>query len=50
MLIPLYVLGAGALLAGAVAFDWFVGHDWLSFLGPVRRSPEVDRRGAARGA
>src|SRR5215813_11119492 len=33
MLIPLYVLGAGALLAGAIAFDWFVGHDWLAFWG-----------------
>jgi NADH-quinone oxidoreductase subunit L len=33
MLIPLYVLGAGALLAGAIAYDWFVGHDWLAFWG-----------------
>jgi NADH-quinone oxidoreductase subunit L len=33
MLIPLYVLAAGALLAGAVAFDWFVGNDWLNFWG-----------------
>src|SRR5262245_59914154 len=33
MLIPLYVLGAGALLAGAIAFDWFVGHDWMAFWG-----------------
>jgi NADH-quinone oxidoreductase subunit L len=33
MLIPLYVLGAGALLAGAIGFDWFVGHDWLAFWG-----------------
>ncbi|MBV8191036.1 MAG: NADH-quinone oxidoreductase subunit L [Alphaproteobacteria bacterium] len=33
MMIPLYVLGAGALLAGAVAFNWFVGHDWLAFWG-----------------
>src|SRR4029450_11301540 len=33
MLIPLYVLAAGALLAGAVAFEWFVGHDWAHFWG-----------------
>src|SRR6267142_7090696 len=33
MLIPLYVLGAGALLSGYIAFDWFVGHDWAQFWG-----------------
>ena len=37
MLIPLYVLGAGALLAGLVAYDWFVGHDWTAFWGHVDR-------------
>ena len=33
MLIPLYVLGAGALLSGYIAYDWFVGHDWTHFWG-----------------
>jgi NADH-quinone oxidoreductase subunit L len=33
MLIPLYVLGAGAALSGLVAYDWFVGHDWKHFWG-----------------
>src|SRR6476661_2988935 len=33
MLIPLYVLAAGALLAGAVAAGWFVGEDWEHFWG-----------------
>jgi NADH-quinone oxidoreductase subunit L len=33
MLIPLYVLAAGALLSGIVAYNWFVGHDWASFWG-----------------
>src|SRR5215813_13098939 len=33
VLIPLYVLGAGALLAGYVAYDWFVGHDFIHFWG-----------------
>ncbi len=43
MLIPLYVLGAGALLAGAVAFNWFVGDDWADFWGQAvaRSSGEV---------
>src|SRR5690348_5414845 len=31
MLIPLYVLGAGALLSGLVAVGWFVGADWEHF-------------------
>ena len=31
MLIPLYVLAAGALLAGLVAYPWFVGSDWEHF-------------------
>ena len=35
MLIPLYVLGAGALLSGYIGYDWFVGHDWQHFWGPV---------------
>jgi NADH-quinone oxidoreductase subunit L len=33
ILIPLYVLAAGALLSGYIAFDWFVGHDWAQFWG-----------------
>ncbi len=33
MLIPLYVLGAGAALSGLVAYNWFVGHDWQHFWG-----------------
>ncbi|WP_421998460.1 NADH-quinone oxidoreductase subunit L [Reyranella sp.] len=33
MLIPLYVLGAGAALSGYIAYDWFVGHDWQHFWG-----------------
>jgi NADH-quinone oxidoreductase subunit L len=31
MLIPLYVLGAGALAAGFVAYPWFVGEGWAHF-------------------
>ncbi|SJZ46989.1 NADH-quinone oxidoreductase subunit L [Enhydrobacter aerosaccus] len=31
MLIPLYVLGIGALLSGLVAYPWFVGEDWEHF-------------------
>ena len=44
MLIPLYVLGAGALLSGFVAYDWFVGHDWEHFWGTsiaVKSTEEV---------
>ncbi len=33
MLIPLYVLAAGALLSGLVAVGWFVGADWEHFWG-----------------
>jgi NADH-quinone oxidoreductase subunit L len=33
MLIPLYVLGIGAALSGLVAYNWFVGHDWMHFWG-----------------
>jgi len=33
MLIPLYVLAAGATLSGYVAYDWFVGADWADFWG-----------------
>src|SRR3982074_178292 len=33
MLIPLYVLAAGAALSGYVAYDWFVGADWADFWG-----------------
>ncbi|UYN93035.1 MAG: NADH-quinone oxidoreductase subunit L [Enhydrobacter sp.] len=33
MLIPLYVLAAGAVLSGFVAYDWFVGDTWRSFWG-----------------
>jgi len=33
MLIPLYVLGAGALLSGLVAYGWFVGDGWQQFWG-----------------
>jgi NADH-quinone oxidoreductase subunit L len=44
MLIPLYVLAAGAALSGLVAYDWFVGHDWMSFWGQsiaVKSTEEV---------
>jgi NADH-quinone oxidoreductase subunit L len=45
MLIPLYVLGIGAALSGLVAYDWFVGHDWMHFWGPssiaVKSTEEV---------
>ncbi len=44
ILIPLYVLAAGALLSGYVAFDWFVGHDWAHFWGQsiaVKSTEEV---------
>ena len=27
------MLGAGALLSGFIAYDWFVGHDWTHFWG-----------------
>src|SRR5579883_1341009 len=33
MLIPLYVLAAGALLSGVVAYGWFVGEGWEHFWG-----------------
>src|SRR5690242_11785993 len=33
MLIPLYVLAAGAAFAGMVAYGWFVGGDWEHFWG-----------------
>ncbi|MBY0317115.1 MAG: NADH-quinone oxidoreductase subunit L [Reyranella sp.] len=33
VLIPLYVLGAGAALSGFIGYDWFVGHDWHHFWG-----------------
>ena len=33
MLIPLYVLAAGALLSGFVAYGWFVGEGWEHFWG-----------------
>ncbi|MBS0521262.1 MAG: NADH-quinone oxidoreductase subunit L [Proteobacteria bacterium] len=33
MLIPLYVLGLGALAAGFVAYPWFVGESWEHFWG-----------------
>ena len=44
VLIPLYVLGAGAALSGFVAYDWFVGHDWHHFWGnsiAVKATEEV---------
>ncbi|CAN5659284.1 NADH-quinone oxidoreductase subunit L [soil metagenome] len=33
MLIPLYVLAAGATLSGIVAYGWFVGDGWAQFWG-----------------
>jgi NADH-quinone oxidoreductase subunit L len=33
MLIPLYVLAAGAVVAGFIAYPWFVGGDWEHFWG-----------------
>ncbi|HYC65662.1 MAG TPA: NADH-quinone oxidoreductase subunit L [Reyranellaceae bacterium] len=33
ILIPLYVLAAGAVLSGFVAYDWFVGDAWQAFWG-----------------
>jgi NADH-quinone oxidoreductase subunit L len=33
ILIPLYVLATGAVLAGFVGYDWFVGDAWQSFWG-----------------
>jgi len=44
VLIPLYVLGAGAALSGFIAYDWFVGHDWHHFWGnsiAVKATEEV---------
>ncbi len=35
MLIPLYVLGVGALLSGYLGYGWFVGHHWHEFWGTV---------------
>jgi NADH-quinone oxidoreductase subunit L len=31
MLVPLFILGAGALLAGFAFHEYFVGHDWAEF-------------------
>jgi len=33
MLVPLFVLATGALFAGYVGYDWFVGHDRAHFWG-----------------
>ena len=33
VLIPLYVLGAGAAPVGLDRLRWFVGHDWTHFWG-----------------
>jgi NADH-quinone oxidoreductase subunit L len=33
ILVPLYVLAAGAVLSGFVAYDWFVGEGWHAFWG-----------------
>ena len=33
ILIPLYVLATGAVLAGLVAYNWFVGDGWHAFWG-----------------
>ncbi|MCW8915461.1 MAG: NADH-quinone oxidoreductase subunit L [Magnetovibrio sp.] len=33
MIIPLLVLGAGAIVAGKVGYEWFVGHDAAAFWG-----------------
>jgi NADH-quinone oxidoreductase subunit L len=33
MLVPLYVLGLGALIAGFVFAPYFIGHDWALFWG-----------------
>src|SRR5882724_11677059 len=44
ILIPLYVLAAGAALAGMVAYNWFVGSGWEHFWGhsiAVRSTEEV---------
>jgi NADH-quinone oxidoreductase subunit L len=44
MLVPLYVLAAGALLAGIVAYGWFVGDGWHHFWGQsiaVKSTEEV---------
>jgi NADH-quinone oxidoreductase subunit L len=34
MLVPLYVLAAGAVFSGALAYEYFVGHDMEHFWGP----------------
>ena len=44
MLIPLYVLAAGAPLSGVVAYGWFVGEGWEHFWGTsiaVKATEEV---------
>jgi NADH-quinone oxidoreductase subunit L len=41
MLVPLYVLAAGALAAGFIFKDYFIGHDEASFWGSgIYRAPE----------
>jgi NADH-quinone oxidoreductase subunit L len=40
MLVPLYVLGAGALLAGWLFAPYFIGHDWELFWGTSLARPE----------
>ncbi len=35
MLVPLYVLAIGAVLAGAVFYEFFVGHHYAEFWGPA---------------
>jgi len=43
MLIPLYVLAAGALAAGFIFKDWFIGHDYAEFWnGSVAMNAVID--------
>ena len=37
MLIPLYILATGAVLAGVVFYEYFVGHHYAEFWGPALR-------------
>ena len=52
MLIPLYVLAAGALLSGVVAYGWFVGEGWEHFWGTsiAVKSDRAHHPRHARGA
>jgi NADH-quinone oxidoreductase subunit L len=50
MLVPLYVLAVGALVAGFVFKDYFIGHDFKEFWGAALANGEVMEGMHAEGA